>query len=268
MRKNLSLLLPSLLSCLVLAACASGGEDVSLSQDDDPVEVIYNRALDASMDGDLLKSARLFEDVERLYPYSPWATQAQLLYAFTLYEDLRYDEAVVAIDRFIELHPGHPQIGYAYYLKGLVYYEQISDVGRDQEMTEKALRGLEDVTRRFPDSVYARDARLKIDLTLDHLAGKEMEIGRFYLKRKSYLAAINRFRTVVDTYQTTSHAAEALHRLTEAYLTLGLVDEARRNAAVLGFNYPGSPWYDRTFSLFKQHGTTAAVPKTGQDLPS
>jgi outer membrane protein assembly factor BamD len=258
-------LFPALLSCLLVAACASGKEkDALLADTDQPVEVLYNQALDASEAGDLVKAAERFEDVERLYPYSPWATQAQLLYAFTLYEDMRYEEAVVAIDRFIELHPGHPQIAYAYYLKGLMYYEQISDIGRDQEMTEKALAALRDVTRRFPQSVYARDAALKIDLTLDHLAGKEMEIGRFYLKRKNYLAAINRFRAVVDQYQTTSHTAEALHRLTEAYLALGLADEARRNAAVLGYNYPGSTWYTSSFKLLQKYGVTPADPATGK----
>lgn len=259
-------LLPALLSCLLVAACASGSDkDARLTDTADQlVEVLYNTALNASEAGDLVKAAEGFEDVERLYPYSPWATQAQLLYAFTLYEDLRYEEAVVAIDRFIELHPGHPQIDYAYYLKGLMYYEQISDIGRDQEMTEKALNSLREVTRRFPGSVYARDAHLKIDLTLDHLAGKEMEIGRFYLKRKSYLAAINRFRAVVDQYQTTTHTAEALHRLTEAYLALGLIDEARRNAAVLGYNYPGSTWYEDSFALLKKYGLTPADPATGK----
>lgn len=256
---------PAVLACCLLAACASGRDtDDTPPEDDTPVEVLYNRALDASETGDLFKAAEGFEDVERLYPYSPWATQAQLMYAFTLYEDLRYEEAVVAVDRFIELHPGHPQIAYAYYLKGLIYYEQITDIGRDQEMTEKALNALREVTRRFPNSVYARDAALKIDLTLDHLAGKEMEIGRFYLKRKSYLAAINRFRVVVDQYQTTTHTAEALHRLTEAYLALGLNDEARRNAAVLGYNYPGSTWYQDSFKLLSEYGLAPAAPAAGK----
>jgi outer membrane protein assembly factor BamD len=255
-------LFPALLSCVLLAGCAADKKDIELAENEQPVEVIYNQALDASEAGDLLKAAQLFEEVERLYPYSPWATQAQLLYAFTLYEDLRYEEALVAIDRFIDLHPGHPHIDYAYYLKGLISYEQISDVGRDQEMTEKALAALREVVRRFPASVYSRDAMLKIDLTLDHLAGKEMEVGRFYLKRKSYLAAINRFRVVVDEYQTTTHTAEALHRLTEAYLALGLTDEARRNAAVLGYNYPGSRWYSDSFALLRQYGVTPADPAT------
>lgn len=246
---------------LSLAACAGNDKDIKLAENEKPVEVIYNEALDASKAGNLAKAAQLFGEVERLYPYSPWATQAQLMYAFTLYEDMRYEEAVIALDRFTELHPGHANIDYVYYLKSQVFYEQISDVGRDQEMTQKALDALRDVTRRFPQSQYARDAQLKIDLTLDHLAGKEMEIGRFYLKRRQYLAAINRFRVVVDQYQTTSHVAEALHRLTEAYLALGLNEEATRNAAVLGYNYPGSKWYQYSFDLLKEKGLRPAAGK-------
>ncbi len=240
---------------LFVSACA--GDTASEEQkaiEKLPVEALYNKALDASVEGDLVKAAKLFEDVERLYPYSKWATQAQMLYAYTLYDDQRYEEALVALDRFIELHPAHPDAPYAYYLKGLCYYEQISDVGRDQKMTQDALTAFQQVIRRFPDSKYARDAKLKMDLTLDHLAGKEMEVARFYLEQRNYLAAINRFRVVVDTYQTTPHAAEALHRLTECYLALGLREEAKRNAAVLGYNYPGTDWYQYSFDLLQNAG--------------
>jgi outer membrane protein assembly factor BamD len=247
---------PILVSLLVtLAACATETPlEEQKALEKLPVEALYNKALDASVEGNLVKAAKLFEDVERLYPYSKWATQAQMLYAYTLYEDQRYEEALVALDRFIELHPAHKDAAYAYYLKGLCYYEQISDVGRDQQMTQDALTAFKQVIRRFPDSKYARDAKLKTDLTLDHLAGKEMEIARFYLDKKNYLAAINRFRVVVDKYQTTPHAAEALHRLTESYLALGLVEEAKRNAAVLGYNYPGSDWYQYSFDLLQDAG--------------
>jgi outer membrane protein assembly factor BamD len=169
--------------------------------------------------------------------------------AFALYQDLKYDEALAALDRFIALHPGHSQIDYAYYLKALCYYEQISDVGRDQRMTELALQSLQEVIRRFPDTSYARDAALKLDLTRDHLAGKEMEIGRFYEQQGNYNAAIGRFNTVVRSYDTTSHVPEAQHRLVECYLAMGLTDEARRNAAVLGHNFPGSDWYLDSYRL-------------------
>lgn len=169
--------------------------------------------------------------------------------AYSSYQAQSYDEAVIALDRFIELHPGNKDIDYAHYLKALCYYEQISDVARDQYMTEQALRALETLIARFPDSKYARDAALKRDLTYDHLAGKEMEIGRYYLNRGHINAAINRFREVIEKYQTTTHTPEALHRLVEAYLTLGLRAEAKQVAAVLGYNYPGSKWYERSFAL-------------------
>jgi outer membrane protein assembly factor BamD len=165
------------------------------------------------------------------------------------YKNLKYDEAVLALDHFIELHPGDENAAYAYYLKALCFYEQISDVGRDQKMTEMALDSLQQVVQRFPESKYSKDAALKIDLTRDHLAGKEMEIGRYYLERRQYQAAINRFQTVVTKYQTTTHVPEALHRLVECNLALGLLDEAHKNAAILGHNYPSSSWYKDTFRL-------------------
>jgi outer membrane protein assembly factor BamD len=155
----------------------------------------------------------------------------------------------MGLDRFIQLHPGNENIAYAYYLRALGFYEQISDVRRDQRMTQLALEGLRQVAERFPNTHYARDAQLKIDLTLDHLAGKEMEIGRYYLTRDQYQAAINRFQKVVDDYQTTTHIPEALHRLTEAYLALGIPSEAKKATAVLGHNYPDSRWYEDSYSL-------------------
>jgi outer membrane protein assembly factor BamD len=169
--------------------------------------------------------------------------------AFAYYKAGYFDESVLAVDRFIELHPGHEDIDYALYIRALSFYDQISDVARDQEMTRMAMEDLQLLVRRFPDSRYARDARFKLDLTNDHLAGKEMEIGRYYLTRNHVNASINRFRTVVQEYQTTTHVPEALHRLVEAYLTLGLKDEATRVAAVLGYNYPGNIWYERSYQL-------------------
>ena len=185
----------------------------------------------------------------RQHPYSDSASKAQLLAAYAHYQDLKYDDAILALDRFIQLHPGSPDVDYAYYMRALCYYEQITDVRRDQRMTRQALDALSEVARRFPDSQYARDARLKIDLTNDHLAGKEMEVGRFYLRQHQYTAAINRFRVVVENYQTTSHVAEALHRLVECYLALGVTDEAKAAAAVLGHNFPGSEWYTDSYAL-------------------
>jgi outer membrane protein assembly factor BamD len=213
------------------------------------VNDLYNSAMDAMEQGDSKEAVRLFDEVERQHPYSVWATKAQLMSGFVQYMANKYDEAILALNRFIELHPGHRDVAYAQYLKALCYYEQISDVERDQQMTQRALESLQEVVRRYPQSQYARDARLKIDLTRDHLAGKEMEVGRYYLKRGNYLAAINRFRKVVDDYQVTSHVPEALHRLVEAYTALGLTEEARKAAAVLGHNYPGSEWYVDSYAL-------------------
>jgi outer membrane protein assembly factor BamD len=238
---------------LAVSGCSSSdksevleGETVEQAR---PVEELYNEAADALDAEEYRKASLLFQDVERQYPYSKWATKAQLMSAFAAYKSDSYDEAVFAIDRFIELHPGNEDIDYAYYLKSLAYYEQISDVARDQEMTEKALESFDALITRFPNSQYTRDSKLKRDLTLDHLAGKEMEIGRYYLNRNQINAAINRFRTVVQKYQTTTHTPEALHRLVEAYLTLGLRGEATRVAAVLGHNYPGSKWYEDSYKI-------------------
>ena len=231
---------------LAVAACSGTDEDAYVER---PVEELYNEAQDLLEDGDDARAGQAFEEVERQHPYSEWATRAQLMSAYAYYEANKYDEAVAAAQRFIELHPGHQDVPYAYYLIGISYYEQISDVGRDQKMTEKALASFDELLRRFPNSEYAKDAQLKADLARDHLAGKEMSIGRYYLRRGQYLAAINRFRSVVDRYQTTTHVPEALHRLTEAYLALGLDQEAQKNAAVLGYNFPSSPWYQDSYAL-------------------
>ncbi|MDP6388619.1 MAG: outer membrane protein assembly factor BamD [Alphaproteobacteria bacterium] len=216
---------------------------------DRTVESLYNNAMDNVESGWYTTAAALFDEVERQHPYSTWATKAQLMAAYSQYLRDSYDEAIIALDRFIELHPGHPDVAYAQYLKALSYYEQISDVGRDQKMTQLALATLRNVVKRYPDTTYARDARIKLDLTQDHLAGKEMEIGRYYMRRKEYLAAINRFKTVIENFQTTTHVPEALHRMTESYLALGISDEAQMTTAVLGHNYPGSRWYEDSYAL-------------------
>ena len=249
----------ALLRMVVLAAVLLGIAGGCASSPDDAdafvergVEELYNTAQDQMEAGRFRAAAETFEEVDRQHPYSQWAVRAQMMAAYAYYMANQYDEAVAAAERFIELHPGHPDVPYAYYVVAVSQYEQISDVGRDQEATRKALDALTELVRRFPDSPYARDAQLKIDLARDHLAGKEMEIGRFYLKRQAYVAAINRFRTVVESYQTTTHVPEALHRLVEAYLALGVREEAQRAAAVLGYNYPGNVWYERSYALLEE----------------
>ena len=245
----------------VLSACSS--TESSKPQVEESVDALYNKAAAALDAEQYAEATRYFEEVERQHPYSKWATQAQLMSAFASYEGQSYDEAIIALDRFIELHPGNKDIDYAHYLKALCYYEQISDVARDQFMTEEALKALETLINRFPDSKYARDAALKRDLTYDHLAGKEMEIGRYYLNRGHVNAAINRFRAVIEKYQTTTHTAEALHRLVEAYMTLGLTAEAKQVAAVLGYNYPGSKWYERSFALLDERTRQEIIEERG-----
>ena len=237
-----------LLAALAVSACGSDDKD-SERYVERPVQELYNEAVDALRNEQYTRAAERFDDVERQHPYSVWAVKASLMAAFSHYQATDYDEAVLALDRFIQLHPGNSDIAYAYYLRALCFYERISDVVRDQLNTEKALAALREVVRRFPDTSYARDARLKIDLTRDHLAGKEMDVGRYYLTRGHYLAAIRRFRRVVEIYETTTHIPEALHRLTEAYLALGLNNEATKAAAVLGHNYPGSAWYADSYAL-------------------
>lgn len=236
---------------LFLSACSSN-DDNPLDDNFEParpVEELYNEAATELDSGNYGRAYELFNEVERQHPYSQWSTRAQLMAAYAAYEDENYIESILAIDRFVRLHPGNADIDYALYLKALNYYEQISDVGRDQEMTQLAKENLEGLLRAYPNSKYARDAKLKLDLTLDHLAGKEMQIGRYYLVRNQYSAAIKRFLVVVENYQTTTHTPEALHRLVESYLSLGIREEAVRIAAILGYNYPGSEWYEDSYAL-------------------
>jgi outer membrane protein assembly factor BamD len=244
-KKRGLLCLFSAFALLALAAC--GSEDKEIPET--PAEELYYNAFLTMQDAKLQTAARMFEEVERQHPYSRWATQAQLMSAYSYYLADQYDDAVIALDRFIELHPGHRSAPYAYYLRALCYYEQIVDVGRDQENTELALQSLAEVVARFPNTDYARDAALKIDLTQDHLAGKEMEVGRYYQFQGHFLAAINRYKRVIDRYQTTTHVPEALHRLVECYLSLGVFEEAQQTAAVLGYNFPGSEWYKDSYAL-------------------
>lgn len=235
----------------LLTACSDGPDS---DMDDElesvtPVEELYNEAMDELQSQNWKSARKDFEEVERVHPTSQWAKHAQVMNAYAAYENQDYVETIAILNRFIRLYPGDERIPYAYYLIALSYYEQISDVGRDQSMTDQALSALKDVIRRFPDTDYARDAAVKRDLTVDHLAGKEMEIGRYYLTRSEYLAGIKRFQRVIDRYQGTTHTPEALHRLVEGYLKLGVITEAKKYAAVLGYNYPASEWYKDSYKL-------------------
>ena len=245
----------ALAAALFVAACAEEEVDTYQARS---VERLYNYGVDALQREDFRKAVESFDEVERQHPYSVWATKAQLMSAYASYKRDDYAEAIVGLDRFIELHPGNPDVAYAYYLKAVSYYEQISDVGRDQKMSELARESLRDVIRRYPESKYGRDARAKLDLVNDHLAGKEMAVGRYYQKRHEYLAAINRFRSVLKNFQTTTHVPEALLRLTECYLSLGITDEAQMAAAVLGHNFPGSQWYADSYALLEQRNLQPA----------
>ncbi len=244
------LLLPTLAGC----GGSKSESETGSTTPPAPVEDLYNNGVDALNAGRYNSANDQFNLVEQNYPYSTWAVNAQLMQGYTQYLQNHYTEALGTLNRFIQLHPTHRDIAYAYYLRALCYYEQIADIQRDQKGTEEAMAALQDVVNRFPDSAYARDARLKIDLCRDHLAGKEMEIGRWYESQHLYEAAIGRFQRVVDDYQTTNHVPEALHRLIEVYLILGLRDQAKRTAAVLGYNYPGSPWYEDSYNQLFDDG--------------
>ncbi len=246
----------ALSAVMALSACSDKKEDYV----ERPVEELYNEAMDMMDKDEFLRASKAFEEVERQHPYSAWATKSQLMAAYALYERNKYDDAIVQLDRFIQLHPGNKDAAYAYYLKGLCYYEQITDVARDQKMTSQALKSLQEVVDRFPASSYARDARLKVDLARDHLAGKEMAVGRYYQKRSQYLAALNRYKIVVEQYQTTSHVPEALHRIVEIYSALGMTEDAQKTAAVLGHNFPGSDWYEDSYSLLKTGRASSSAP--------
>jgi outer membrane protein assembly factor BamD len=249
----------------VMAVTGCGGGRAKKEQQfaEQPVELLYNNAADLLDKKRWVEAAGAFDEVERQHPYSSWARRSMLMAAYANYQANKYDEAIKAAEQFIALHPGNEGAPYAYYLIAICHFEQILDVGRDQSSTEAALNALLEVTRRFPESEYARDARLKIDMSYDQLAGKEMEVGRFYESKDQHLAAINRFKTVVEdpNYQKTTHAAEALHRLVECYLAVGMTPEAQKAAAVLGYNYPGSVWYQRTYALMTGKGVPMASPE-------
>ena len=230
-----------------------GDKDLPLS--DDPPDRLYNEGLYLlNTKHDFKEAAKKFEEVDRQHPYSEWARKSLIMCAYAYYEGRQFDEAIVSAKRYVTLHPGSPDAAYAQYLIGSSYFEQIPDITRDQLGTERALASLDEVVRKFPNTEYAASAKRKIDIAKDQLAGKEMTIGRYYLEKRDYTGAINRFKVVVTQYQTTRHVEEALMRLTEVYMTLGIVDEAQTAAAVLGHNFPDSPWYKDAYRLVKSGG--------------
>jgi outer membrane protein assembly factor BamD len=267
LRHALTVLVLALPPMLLSGCGSSSSSDTAKNAPVGSVEELYNNGVDALNARRFSTADDQFNAVEQNYPYSSWAVNAQLMEGYSQYLQNKYTGAIGILDRFIQLHPAHRDIAYAYYLRALCYYEQIADIQRDQRGTEQAMNALREVVSRFPDTTYARDAKLKVDLCFDHLAGKEMEIGRYYQKQHLYEAAIGRFQRVVDDFQTTNHVPEALHRLTEIYLALGLKDQARKTASVLGYNYPGSVWYEDSYTQLLDDGVTHrdGTPSNGPD---
>ena len=253
-RGSLIRALPVVLAAAALSACAwFGDKDLPLS--DDPPDRLYNEGLFLlNTKHDFKAAAKKFEEVDRQHPYSEWARKSLIMSAYAYYESRQFDEAITSAKRYVTLHPGSPDAAYAQFLIGSSYFEQIPDITRDQLGTEKALNALDEVVRKFPNTEYAASAKHKIDVAKDQLGGKEMTIGRYYQEKRDYTGAINRFKVVVTQYQTTRHVEEALMRLTEVYMTLGIVDEAQTAAAVLGHNFPDSPWYKDAYRLVKSGG--------------
>ncbi|MEM8632338.1 MAG: outer membrane protein assembly factor BamD [Pseudomonadota bacterium] len=243
-------------SVVGLAACGGGGDEV-LRLENTPPQDIYAQAEFELSRNNADRAANLFGEVERLYPYSDWAKRALIMQAFAYHQDGDYENSRATAQRYIDFYPADEDAAYAQYLLALSYYDQIDDVGRDQGLTFSALQSLRTVIEIYPESEYANPSLLKFDLAFDHLAGKEMEVGRYYLKRGHYMAGINRFRVVVEDFQTTSHTPEALHRLVESYLSIGLVEEAQTAGAILGFNYQGTEWYEDSYALLTGVGLDA-----------
>ena len=252
-------------SAVALSACNGNSNRPRLAYEERPVDALYNAGFERLQQGRWRDAIDYFEEVERQHPYSEWSRRAILMQVYAYYQNNNYAESIAAADRFIQLFPGSPSASYAYYMKAVCNFEQITDVGRDQGYAMQALAGLRDVARRYPGTAYASDALVKIDMVNDQLAGKEMNIGRYYQRQNQLLAAVGRYKTVIDNeaYQRTSHSPEALYRLVEVYLALGLRDEATRNGAVLGYNYPGSIWYRDAYVLLTNEGARPQVEPDG-----
>jgi outer membrane protein assembly factor BamD len=262
-RVALARLLTLLCLAVPLGACSSFGDWFGGKEDrvlDDPADKLYNEGLFLLNEKrDFKAAAKRFEEVDRQHPYSEWARKALLMSAFAHYESRDYEETITAAKRYVTLHPGSPDAAYAQYLIASSFFDQIPDVSRDQGRTEKAMQALEEVVRKFPNTEYAASAKKKVDIARDQIAGKEMEVARYYLNKKDFTGAINRFKVVVTQYQTTRHVEEALTRLTEAYMALGIVDEAQTAAAVLGHNFPDSRWYKDAYNLVKAGGLEPTI---------
>lgn len=260
----------SMVSGFLLAGCFGDDQPEFVPVVEEPVKVLYDRALSSMRDGKFGLASDQFYDVELQHPYSIWAKRAMLMSGYVLYLKRDYGSAILAFERFIELYPGDAQRDYAEYMIGVSYFEQIVDVGRDQHLTVNAAESFLRVIDQFPESEYAKDARVKYDLTQDQLAGKHMDVGRFYQTKKSHTGAINRFRLVIKDYNTTSHVPEALFRLAESNLFLGLREDAQMSAAVLGYNYPNSKWYRKAYDLLVHNQLEPREPegwfKSIQDL--
>ena len=272
LRKSAIVMLLATASVAGLTACAGKGKQEHLVYEERPVELLYNTGMENLDQKDWSDAILYFQEVQRQHPYSEWSRRAIVMSIYANYQDDKYDDASAAADQFIKLYPGSDLTPYAYYMKAICQFEQIVDVGRDQGFTTNAEALLTDVIRRYPGSEYARDAQVKLDMVHDQLAGKEMAIGRWYLDDNQPLAAIGRFKAVVQNYQTTSHVPEALYRLVEANEMLGLTEEAKRDGAVLGYNYPGDVWYARAYKLLTSKGAKPDVKpdpkrKKGPDAP-
>lgn len=248
-------------AALTVSACAGNKPRQRLAYEERPVELLYNTGYQRLQSKRWTDAIDYFQEVERQHPYSEWSRRAILMQIYAYYQNNNYQDAIAAADRFIALFPGNPSAAYAFYMRAICNFEQIVDVGRDQAYAEAALAGLRDVARRYPNTPYASDARIKIDMVNDQLAGKEMAVGRFYQRANQPLAALNRYKAVInnEAFQRSSHTPEALYRLVEVNVALGLTEEATRNAAVLGHNYPGSPWYAEAYALLSERGARPDV---------
>jgi outer membrane protein assembly factor BamD len=254
---------PGLAACALLAGLLAGcADDANKIAPDEPADKLYNEGLTLLNKKEFVDSAKKFEEVDRQHPYSDWGRKSLLMAAFAYYEGGKYDDTITAAKRYVTLHPGSTDAAYAQYLMASAYFDQIPDVTRDQARTERAMQVLAEVARKYPNTEYAESAKKKIEVARDQLAGKEMMIGRFYLEKRNFIGAINRFKAVVTQYQTTRHVEEALMRLTECYMALGIVNEAQTAAAVLGHNFPSSPWYQDAYKLVQ---TSGSEPRENKD---
>jgi outer membrane protein assembly factor BamD len=260
-KKNKLLIFSLILTIGLVSACSSddekpetNAEGVSEGTIQDNATELFQQARQNMKAGNYNKAIEIFQEVERLYPFSDLAPKSRVMSAYSNYKNEEYEKAIGIIDNFISLNPGNDDIEFMYYLKALSYYDRIKDIRRDQDITRRAKQSLQEIIRRFPSTKYAKDSKYKLDLIRDHLAGKEMEIGRFYLKQENYIASLNRFKEVVNNYDDTNQIEEALYRVTEANIALGLMEEANKYAAILGHNYPDSNWYKKAYNLVQNPG--------------